>query len=129
MLYYESPLLQNIRQKCNVISYLYHISNIGDWAQQYLLYQPNTCTKRVQYYHGLLIIVLCTITPQTKGRPRQYMILTKAFGSFNRRVHSKEHYARRIQNLFFLHLATEQFRKDFSFNSTVFDLMSKEKYL
>ena len=33
------------------------------WFKQYLLDQPNTCTIGVQYYHGLLIIVLCTITP------------------------------------------------------------------
>ena len=33
------------------------------WFKQYLLDQPNTCTIGVQYYNGLLIIVLCTITP------------------------------------------------------------------
>ena len=42
----------------------------------------NSSQRGRKYYHGLHIIVLCTITPQTQGESRKNMALTKSFGNF-----------------------------------------------
>ena len=52
------------------------------WFKQYLLDQQNTYTIKIQPYHWLLMIVVCTITPQIQGGPRQNTALSESFGSF-----------------------------------------------
>ena len=44
------------------------LTSFHNCLKQYSLDPPNTCTIRVQYYHGLLIIVLCTMHHTTDPR-------------------------------------------------------------